>query len=68
MACLFLSSIPFLDLIDSFILLAAEVVAIIYLNEEAHSAFWFVRETRAGAQTEGRGARAGWTEYLVRVI
>ena len=42
MACLFLSSIPFLDLIDSFILLAAEVVAIIYLNEEAHSAFWFM--------------------------
>jgi hypothetical protein len=28
MACLFLSSIPFLDLIDSFIVLAAEVVAI----------------------------------------
>ena len=39
---LFLSSIPFLDLIDSFILLAAEVVAIIYLDEEAHSAFWFM--------------------------
>ena len=59
-----LSSIPFLDLIDSFILLAAEVVAIIYLREEAHSAFWFmlldafghrhaehvsVRETRGSA-------------------
>ena len=42
MACLFLSSIPFLDLIDSCIVLAAEVVAIIYLREEAHSAFWFM--------------------------
>ena len=37
-----LSSIPFLDLIDSCIVLAAEVVAIIYLREEAHSAFWFM--------------------------
>ena len=37
-----LSSIPFLDLIDSFIVLAAEVVAIIYLDEESHSAFWFM--------------------------
>ena len=37
MACLFLSSIPFLDLIDSCIVLAAEVVAIIYLNEEQRS-------------------------------
>jgi hypothetical protein len=42
MACLFLSSMPFLDLIDSFIVLAAEVVAIIYLDEGAHSAFWFI--------------------------
>ena len=39
---LFLSSIPFLDLIDSCIVLAAEVVAIIYLREEAHSAFWLM--------------------------
>ena len=34
MACLYLSSIPFLDLVDSLIVLAAEVVAVVYLNEQ----------------------------------
>ena len=40
--CLWLSSIPPLDLVDHVIVLAAEVVAMLYLDEEAHSAFWLM--------------------------
>ena len=39
---LFISSLPFLDLLDNLIVLAAEFVAIFCLNEEAHSQFWFM--------------------------
>ena len=34
---LFISSLPFLDLLDNLIVLAAEFVAIFCLDEEAHS-------------------------------
>jgi hypothetical protein len=40
--CLWLSSIPPLDLVDHVIVLAAEVFAMLYLDEEAHSAFWLM--------------------------
>ena len=39
---LFISSLPFLDLLDNLIVLAAEFVAIFCLNESAHSQFWFM--------------------------
>ena len=39
---LFISSLPFLDLLDNLIVLAAEFVAIFCLDESAHSQFWFM--------------------------
>ena len=38
----YLSSLHWLDLLSALITLAAEFVAIFYLDEEAHSAFWFM--------------------------